>query len=221
MKKKIMWEKWIDPFCSNLSEFYPESIINDIPEEDKEPNFLKEEDSLMKSIPLSAGDLISSNKKHKLIFTPLGIFPMMDHHYVANNFNLWVGSTNFDITEDIALMIEKIEGVETLEIYTRYRFRMCVGKCFDSLDVKMAIEEILCDKEANYKKSINSELSEEIQNIILELKEKNKYWGLLVFPNGQKKIIHANEKDDNFVEEMEFLETINKSCGGVLYSYDE
>ena len=41
-------------------------------------------------------ELLGKGKyKRQVIFTPVGILPIMDHHYVSNNFNLWIGNTNF------------------------------------------------------------------------------------------------------------------------------
>lgn len=65
---------------------------------------------------------------------------------LAVNFNCWIGYTNFNITIDIKDKLDKIEGVELLKIFTRYRFLVGVGHMFDFSDVRKRIEEI-CIKE--------------------------------------------------------------------------
>jgi hypothetical protein len=67
----------------------------------------------------------------KVMATPMGIIPVNDNTLSGKIFNFWMGHTNFDITKKVAETIEKTEGVESLDIYTRYRFRISVGKAFD------------------------------------------------------------------------------------------
>jgi hypothetical protein len=52
-----------------------------------------------------------------------------------------MGHTNFDITRRVAETIEITEGVETLDIYTRYRFRISVGKAFEDSMVMRTINK--------------------------------------------------------------------------------
>lgn len=59
---------------------------------------------------------------------------------LTTNFDCWIAHTNFDITERIKNAINKIEGVEVLKIYSRYRFFIGVGKMFDFKDVRKEIE---------------------------------------------------------------------------------
>jgi len=41
---------------------------------------------------------------------------------------------------------ENIDGVETLEIYTKYRARIAVGYAFDDIEVRQNVEDTLCPK---------------------------------------------------------------------------
>jgi hypothetical protein len=45
-------------------------------------------------------------------------------------FNFWTGHSNFPITKKISDIIENTDGVETLNIFTKYRFRIAIGKSF-------------------------------------------------------------------------------------------
>ena len=78
----------------------------------------------------------------------MGIIPVNDNTASGKLFNFWVGHTNFDISKKIANIIEKTDGVETLDIFTRYRFRIAVGKAFDDSEIMR-----------NINKTIYSELS--------------------------------------------------------------
>lgn len=62
---------------------------------------------------------------------------------LISNFDCWIGHTNFNLTENIKRKINKIEGVEILKIYSRYRFFIGVGKMFDFTEVRKHIEQEL------------------------------------------------------------------------------
>ena len=62
-------------------------------------------------------------------------------------FNFWTGHTNFSITPDVAVKIEKIEGIEVLDILTRYRFRIGIAKLFRDRNVMNKIQDIVCENE--------------------------------------------------------------------------
>jgi hypothetical protein len=129
----IIWQKWSDPFGldDNIE------IQNDTFEEFG--NFIEESEleDLTESgdlTPLKIEDYLDSKKfkgKIKVIATPMGMIPLNDNTASNKIFNFWVGHTNFDITHHIGRIIELTDGVETLDIFTRYRFRIAVGKAFD------------------------------------------------------------------------------------------
>jgi len=106
----IVWQKWFDPFG-----------------EDEETHSLEEED-----IDMS----MYQQKPVKAISTPMGIIPCTENTASGKIFNFWIGHTNFNITSIIAKTIEEIDGVETLDIFTRYRFRVGIGKAFNESKVK-------------------------------------------------------------------------------------
>lgn len=133
----IIWQKWIDPFGD-------ESLDN---EEDFDPYVGKYNDSedLEDNQQLTYKDLPDEIKYRKsaikVIATPMGIIPVNDNTMSSKLFNFWVGHTNFDITSLIANTIEQTDGVETLDIFTRYRFRISVGKAFDDSSVMRNINK--------------------------------------------------------------------------------
>lgn len=113
---KIMWEKWIDPFGENLDETKWNSYDDEILDENTE--FFDEH-------------LKKYNKPVRVIASPLGLIPYNEYTASSKIFNFWIGHTNFNISKDIASIIEEADGVELLDIFTRYRFRIGIGKCFD------------------------------------------------------------------------------------------
>jgi hypothetical protein len=230
MKKKIAWEAWIDPFCSNLNKFHHNARDEEsLEENDDNGDYLKTEESnifrpLMMGSPMTDADSVDrlNGSGKKFLTSSIGIIPMMDHHYIANNFSLWVGHTNFDITKSVADIIEKVEGVETLEIYSRYRFRVSIGKMFDFQEVRLAIENELCDnRDAEYKHLLPDDIKEKVNLLIDETRKEYKYWGICLFPNGETKIITSKIKNSDFENDLSELEIIRSAVDGILYTYQD
>lgn len=130
--KQIIWQKWTDPFGNDLEDNtgfdpylgdYFEDDIDEPPNENEKNHSQYER----KTDPI------------KVIATPMGIIPMNDNTMSGKIFNFWIGHTNFNITGKIADTIEKTEGVETLDIFTRYRFRIAIGKAFDDSTIMRLI----------------------------------------------------------------------------------
>lgn len=108
MKPLIIWEKWRDPFGADED-------IEVLPDEEEE-----EEVTIARS---------------KVIVTPMGIIPLSENTIASKIFKFWSAHTNFTISQNVANLIEQIEGVETLDIHTRYRFRISIGKAFNDREV--------------------------------------------------------------------------------------
>jgi hypothetical protein len=130
----IIWQKWIDPFGrddqSELEEFANYNDDNDsdlIEVEETQDSDETENTDKIKQF------LVDRTIKYgiKVIATPMGVIPVNDNTASGKIFNFWIGHTNFDITKKIAETIEKTDGVESLDVYTRYRFRISVGKAFE------------------------------------------------------------------------------------------
>lgn len=145
----IIWEKWVDPFGKNIDEAKWTDYTNDIhdipilhsnthidPEED-DIDELSDHDTSYNKTPIE--DPI------RVIASPLGLIPYNEYTASSKIFNFWLGHCNFDITPTIKDVIEKTDGVEILDIFTRYRFRIAVGKCFNDADVMSNINKNVYD----------------------------------------------------------------------------
>lgn len=116
----IVWEKWRDPFGYDDID---ENISREEEEEDKDDEYYDVEENKK--------NIIIKNIKEQFILTPLGLMPLTENTASSKIFNFWTGHTVFSISKKIVNIIENIDGVETLDIFTRYRFRVSVGKAFD------------------------------------------------------------------------------------------
>lgn len=128
----IIWQKWVDPFG--------EDIDNTPIASDGLGDFLQEEESNIDNFTQEdlEEDIKHIARKHssiKVIATPMGIIPMNENTASGKIFNFWLGHTNFSLTKNLVDKIEYTDGVETLDIFTRYRFRVAIGKAFIDSDV--------------------------------------------------------------------------------------
>jgi len=130
----IIWEKWIDPFGENMDEAKWTDYDNDIQETD----VLENEQNTIISKPI------------RVIASPLGLIPYNEHTASSKIFNFWLGHTNFNISENIKNLIENIPGVEILDIFTRYRFRIAIGKCFNDSETMQLITNTIEQKLNEY-----------------------------------------------------------------------
>lgn len=124
---QIIWEKWVDPFGENMDEAQWNNYDNEESESDGYPE--------MEQIK-------GSGKPVRVIASPLGLIPYNEYTSSAKIFNFWVGHTNFNLSSEIVNAFEKCEGIEILDIFTRYRFRIAIGKCFIDNEVMRNIASI-------------------------------------------------------------------------------
>lgn len=143
-KYRIVWEKWFDPFGEDDLESVPEMMTS----EDIEADFYEDEEEYEalgeENDHLLVDDEIEFYKKPvRVVITPMGVIPYTNNTASNKIFNFWVGHTDFNISPGIVAIIESISGVETLDVFTRYRFRIGVGKLFDAGIVMSSISDAL------------------------------------------------------------------------------
>lgn len=118
----VYWEKWIDAF-----EEEEEAIENET---------LNMEQLLTDNEEILDQENFYNSVSHiKSIITPFGILPLTEQTKASNHFKLWVGHSNFKLTEDFYKIIGQQPGIEALDILTPYRFRIAVGKMFVDREV--------------------------------------------------------------------------------------
>jgi hypothetical protein len=139
-KNIIIWQKWIDPFGeddllsdNSDSKFWDDNENDDENDDDNEDTKYEENDK--------PTNLEQTKKQIKVIATPMGIIPINENTASGKIFNFWMGHTNFNITNAIVTTIENTDGVESLDVFTRYRFRIAIGKAFDDSFVMRNIND--------------------------------------------------------------------------------
>lgn len=133
---KLYFAKWLDPFGDDI-DFTAQKVMltgNELTNED-------DEDEEYNDLDMTNEVKLQNNSKLKLVQTPMGLVPITERSYPSRIFNFWVGNANFNISEPIAQIIEKTPGVESLCVYTRYRFRIAIGRLFRGGEVMADIQK--------------------------------------------------------------------------------
>lgn len=161
IKKKIVWEKWIDPLNKNVDEVeYPgysspdegsdiEMFSADIDFEKKLDEWAEQEEEVDES-----RKRMSFNPS-RIASTAHGFVSMTEHSFASKHFDFWTMHYNHDITPKIVDIIEKCQGVETLNALTRYRVRIGFNRpliqsgAFNLNQIRKQIESAVINSETN------------------------------------------------------------------------
>ena len=152
----------------------------------------------------------------RLVQTPLGIFHYEDKLKPSEKFDCWIGYTNFDITQNVSDLIEYVDGVEALEVMSRYTFFLGVGKMFNFRDVRLGIEILILEPE--YPKDTLTILdSDEIIRSVELIKEQlssEKHWAIFVSNEGDIDYAKTdNKNDEQFLKTLLVFEETKQSIG--------
>lgn len=133
----IVWEKWRDPYGSDDTSEISKMISNMIQQQDDNDDSENQDDETENKNSLET----VVRGKIPMMITPIGLIPYTENTAASHIFNFWTGHSNFNITKPICDIIETTDGVETLDIFTRYRFRVGIGKAFKDSDVMRIINK--------------------------------------------------------------------------------
>lgn len=160
--KTILWRQWQNPLIDP-----DDNDDDDDSDTDEEIEDIDEE---------------HHHKYHGTVLVgPMGILPITEHNDISKSFNFWVGHTNFNLDQQVVSTLENVEGVETLDIMTRYRFRVAIGQVFDTEDVLTNIENAL-------QLSLTAPVPQPVNNLDmlkLHLNSKYKYWAIFILPDNE------------------------------------
>lgn len=160
--------------------------------------------------PLKPED--SDAEKEFIIFTPIDTLLQKFLTNNKNNMRFWGGNTNFNISPMVSNIIEKTEGVEILSIYARYRFRIGIGRLFDSKQVRENIELALgCTN----KYDLDNDVVLSVRTLIGKLKKDKIPWLVYVLPNGKYDYIQEVDQE-KFQQQLANFTMLKNSIGGYL-----
>lgn len=190
MQKEVKFTKWIDPLQVLLEEHDriqdSHKFSKDIDDEDDLGDFEE---------PMT--DIPRNNRLGPCIVGPQGIIPISEFNLPGRIYNFWLLHTNFNITQDLAIEISQVKGVESLNVFTRYRARFSIGQLFKIDHVQTDIRKLLCEVKSKPKVTDTPGY----KNIELFLAKKYPYWAIVTKnstfkPIGGDSIEHVNQELD-------------------------
>ena len=202
--KQIAWESWNARAeeIMTLGEFIPPEInteemgFNGV---DMPPELISPEMFL---------------QTQKIIHTPLGIYPQDSTLKPSDRWDCWMGHTNFDITKSISNIIEITSGIEALRILSRYSFFIGIGKLFDIKDVRRDIEKELCVY--TEEEILSNETTQATVDLVKEQLKTEKYWSMLVSPEGKVEYIVSDKMDKMYLDGLSGLLELKQDIGGII-----
>ena len=174
-KKKILWESWNAKISAQQQQPEPqqEEVSYEMPEVEISPEFF---------MPVQS----------RLIYTPMGAYPEESILKPSDRWDCWIAHTNFPITGGIANILNtEIDGIEVLKVMGKYSFFIGVAQLFDIRDVREKINNRICSY-TEYEIFSNDEVQETVDLLKDQLKD-NKYWSIIVSPEGNGEYVVANE----------------------------
>lgn len=211
MKFKFVWEEWVDPLSPQ--DFNNNQDIDDDDDDDDDEGY---------------GNVGQHSHSFKAFPTPFGMLSISNHVLASSKFDFWLLHTNFPITNEIAYMMKKVPGVETMNVLTRYRVRFGFPKSglFNSNEVKEKIEKaalgVVRQKQDKALSVFDQKTSNQAREVRDYLDEHNEHWALYVLPNGHMEIIKQKVmRDGKFNDKLDTLKFVRQLVGGTLLTSDE
>ncbi len=180
MDREIKFEKWKDPFAKALKAM----------QEKDEADWNISRNGFLDT---SAEEAETHGQTGPSIVGPMGVIPLHESNLPSKIYNFWMGHTNFDITHEIAHQISLVEGVESLDIFTRYRFRLGIGKIFAEDEVKKAIKREICTNESKQPLNFSANKLDFIQQ---ELTRKFKFWAIGKREDGSVQVAGGESEEE-------------------------
>jgi len=128
----VYWEKWIDAYTPEETEVV--LLDEESLEEDQGISFEEE-----------LGVEFKKFKNIQTIFTPFAGLPLTEQSPASSYFKFWVGHTNFKITPKFHRIMSNVEGVESIDVFTPYRFRIGIAKLFKDRTVMSQVRKNMVD----------------------------------------------------------------------------
>jgi hypothetical protein len=119
---KVAWEKWQPEKKKVLNDGWED---NDLYEEEGYEN--------------------EASTKH-LILTPFEANGQGKPIYSEDDFNLWLGHSDFPLTVDLLFGVSDRPGVETVDGISKYRFRLGIGKLFSASQVMSEVAQYMVEQ---------------------------------------------------------------------------
>jgi hypothetical protein len=147
----------------------------------------------------------------------------VDYSLAGSAFDFWLMHTNFGLFGSIKNVIEKTPGVESIEVYTRYRARIGFPRSglFQPRDVmheiKKVVRQLDYDVQNQLLVGLDIDVAEQAIEIRDTLDKHNDHWALWVIPNGEiDTVCSEKEPNEQYNDKLKLLEQGQEAVGGRL-----
>ncbi len=130
-----------------------------------------------------------------------------------NSLRWWVGHTNFYVSDKVRDVIKSVPGVEILEVFSPYRFRLCPGLNFNSDLVLRNIERSLCGEATMA--GIPAEHCVDIAKQRIDFLASEANWLIYVLPNGKFES-YSTKCEEEFLSMLAKYDEVEKAIGGFI-----
>ena len=167
------------------------------------------QENIVDSIDDPIEDELIFNSQPVYMPTKMGLVPTSFYELDFNNISFWIGYTNFTVTELVAQTIEQTDGIESLEVYGKYRFRIGIAPLFNDNDTLKSIQNRLnCNPPKHNVSSIPIEIQPRVNKMTKTLWTKYIFWFIRIDKQNKINNYGTNNK-------LDFLEKLNsEKCKG-------
>lgn len=156
---------------------------------------------------MSIEDFLGDEEYKAAIQTPWGVFNVTDPFAPYRRFEMWIGNTDFNVSQSFINKVSNIRGIELVKPLSRYTFIIGIGKLFKFDEVRLSIEMV------GGVSLTSSNIPKEVSELISSFGDKK--FAIYVYPN--KKFDYTIETDVDFNSKIEnFYEEKRKSYGVIL-----
>jgi hypothetical protein len=127
MSRKIGWQKYEDVIQSEMYSPMASILFDDLASEVDSDEYEEEQEI----------------QDQEALFLPKNFYETIS---LMSRFDCWIGHTNFNITNSIKNKLNEVDGIEVLNVMSRYRFFIGIGKMFKFSDIRKDIEKTITSK---------------------------------------------------------------------------
>lgn len=196
MKNKVIWHRWQDPLAPMVRGKRAKGWVPSQNEFNPDLHDALDSFGVDQSVNLPKRSA-KSGQIGPCVIGPMGIVPIAEDNLPSSLFNFWMGDTNFHLTKRYKLRLERVAGVESLDIFTPYRFRIAIGRAFDEKTVKEAVEQSV-------------QIAENIvqDDLLAVAAHKWPLYAEVTFPDGKRQFVGGNSTDEVLAKVKQFGENV-------------
>jgi hypothetical protein len=179
VQHKIVWKRWEDPLVPLLDGKPVKGLAPD--EDENDPDYHAAKDSWGRRRRER-----KNSYNGPCLVGPIGVVPLLESNVPSVLFNFWMGHATVRITQNVRRKIVAVDGVETIDVFSPYRFRLGVGAAFDEEEVKRGIEEAILPKPP----------PEPLAAVKAKLSKKFKAWAIVGLPGGRRDYVGGKDAEE-------------------------